>query len=110
MADLPNRETDNDALPFGELERDRLSTRVLVRDAKFEGLEIRMGRLLVDPSGDSLRVGDLVLRPLRVVLVDVEAWSDCCNGSSFWVGEFIDSAQLMYTANGTGWKGAFAVR
>jgi hypothetical protein len=74
-ADLPNRDSDRDSRPLGELERDRLCTRVFVLDAKVEGLDTRMGRLVVDASGDSLRVGDRVLRTLSVPLVEADEGS-----------------------------------
>ena len=69
---------------------------VLVREVRVGGLEVRRGRLVVDVSGDSLRVGDLVLRTLRVW--EEERSSECCNGSSV-MGEFMDSARdLVLTA------------
>ena len=66
VCDLPNLETDNDSLPSGELERDMTLEKVLVRDPRAGGLDVRIGRLVVDVSGDSFLAGDLVLCTSRV--------------------------------------------
>ena len=90
MMERPNRGSDRESLPFGEPDLERLSTRLLVREAKVGGLEVRMGRLVDDVSGDSFLVGDRVLRTLRTGVEEV--LSGCCKGSSL-PEEFIDSAQ-----------------
>jgi hypothetical protein len=51
---------------LGEFERDRALVRVLVREPRGGGVEVRMGRLVVDVSGDSFLAGDLVLCTSRV--------------------------------------------
>lgn len=58
--DRPNFANDNDNLPLGELERERTLENVLVREPKAGGLDVRIGRLVVDASGDSSLAVDLV--------------------------------------------------
>lgn len=51
--DFPNLETEADNLPFGEFDLEMTLDRVLVREPNVGGLERRIGRLVVDVSGDS---------------------------------------------------------
>jgi hypothetical protein len=50
---------------LGELERERTLENVLVREPRAGGLEVRIGRLVVDASGDSSLGVDLVFDTSR---------------------------------------------
>jgi hypothetical protein len=50
---------------LGELERERTLGNVLVREPRAGGLEVRIGRLVVDASGDSSLGLDLVFDTSR---------------------------------------------
>ena len=59
-ADRPKRERDSDRRPLGDSDRPIEFARVLTR-VESGGLELRIGRLVVDISGDSSLGDDLVL-------------------------------------------------
>jgi hypothetical protein len=73
---------------LGELERDKTLERVLVREPRAGGLEVRIGRLVVDVSGDSSLADVLVFWTWRTGIE--EKCSGCCRGSPL-LGEVMDS-------------------
>lgn len=64
--DLPNLAIEDDNLPLGELDREMMLERVLVREPRAGGLPVRIGRLAVDVSGDSSDADGLVLVTSRM--------------------------------------------
>lgn len=70
MDDLPNLAIEDDNLPFGELDREMMLERVLVRESECRGLRAWGGRLVADVSGDSFGAGDLVVRASRMGIED----------------------------------------